>query len=63
MQHKEDLCNYDEQGVYGDYLLCYDIYEQRLIYDFRVNEYSEIIPDALTGEVVKESYWDGTIID
>ena len=63
MQHKEDLCDYDEQGVYGDYLLCYDIYEQRLIYDFRVNEYSEIILDALTGEVVKESYWDGTIID
>ncbi|MBR6476833.1 MAG: hypothetical protein IKS85_00150 [Lachnospiraceae bacterium] len=62
-QHKDELRDYDKKGVYGEYLLCYDIDEQRLIYDFRVNEDSEIVFDAMTGELVKERYWDGTIID
>ena len=62
-EHKDDLFEYDKTGAYGEYLLCYDIYDERLIYDFRINDYSEIIFDALTGEIVKEKYWDGTIID
>ena len=62
-KHTDDLCYYSDRGIFGTYLLCYDIRNDILVYEFTVNEFSEVKVDAKTGNIVGEYYWDGTIID
>lgn len=54
---------YSDKGVYGTYLLSYDPTMGGLVYDFRVNEYSQVVFNAKTGELVYENFWDGAIDD
>ena len=61
--HSSELCDYTSKGVYGDYILSYDERLGQLVYDFRVNEYSEVKLDAKTGSVVEEYYFNGDIPD
>ena len=62
-KHSKELCDYDNKGVYGRYLLCYDINNDRVVYEFEVNDYSRISIDANTADVVYEYYWDGCFYD
>ena len=57
------LNDYDSKGIYGEYLLTYDIARDLLVYDFEVNDYSNVILNAKTGELVEERYDDGVIMD
>ena len=61
--HSSELNDYSTKGVYGDYLLSYDTIRGQLVYDFRVNDYSEVKLDARTGSVVEERYFNGVIDD
>ena len=62
-EHKNELSGYREDGVYGTYLLCYDLTRDILVYEFRINDYSALSFDAKTGELVHEYYYDGVIVD
>ena len=62
-EHKNELLGYRESGVYGTYLLCYDLTRDILVYEFRINDYSALSFDAKTGELVHEYYFDGVIVD
>ena len=61
--NSSDLCDYHSKGIYGDYLLCYDMKNDLLVYDFTVNDYSHVILDAKTGDLVEEDYFNGDIPD
>lgn len=37
--------------------------DNKLVYEVRINEFSVIQVDAFTGEIVKEHFWDGVIVD
>ena len=63
VQHTKDLNEYDEKGIYGTYMLSYDRVKGILIYDFTVNETSQVKIDARTGAIIEENFWDGTIMD
>ena len=43
--------------------MSYDTTLGQLVYDFRVNDYSEVKLDARTGSVVEERYYNGVIDD
>ena len=62
-EHKNELLGYRESGVYGTYLLCYDLTRDILVYVFRINDYSKLSFDAKTGELVDEHYYNGVIVD
>ena len=62
-EHKNELLDYREKGVYGTYLLCYDLRRDILVYEFRINDYSTLSFDAKTGKIVDEYYFDGVIVD
>ena len=62
-EHKNELADYSKKGVYGTYLLCYDLNRNILVYKFRINDYSSLSFDAKTGKVVDEYYYDGVIVD
>ena len=62
-EHKNELLDYREKGVYGTYLLCYDLARNILVYQFRINDYSTLSFDAKTGKIVDEYYFDGVIVD
>ena len=61
--HSNDLNDYSTKGVYGSYMLEYDITKNKLVYDFKINDYSHVCVDALTGDILEEYYDDGTIED
>ena len=62
-QNTSDLYDYSIMGIYGNYLLCYDVDRDILVYDFVVNEFSKVIFDANTGEVIYSDFWDGVMVD
>ncbi|MBO4627225.1 MAG: hypothetical protein J5645_04575 [Lachnospiraceae bacterium] len=47
-----------EEAIRGSYLLMADA-AGRLYYEFTINEYSTVRVDAITGEVLREFFWDG----
>jgi hypothetical protein len=59
LEHADELCNYNSQGLYSKYLLTYNVLTDTLEYDFVINDTSDIYVDAITGLVIRESYWDG----
>ena len=61
--HSTELNDYASKGVYGGYLLKYDITKNIPVYDFQINDYSHVIVDAVTGNILEEKYDDGTIED
>ncbi len=61
--NKTNLNDHDQKGVYGSYLLSYDNRKDMLVYDFTVNETSHVYFDALSGSLIEEKFWDGTIED
>lgn len=61
--NSSQLYDYGSKGIYGEYLLTYDISRDLLVYDFEVNEYSNVILNAKTGELVEERYDNGVIED
>lgn len=61
--HSADLNDYAGKGVYGDYLLEYDINKNILMYNFQINDYSHVYVDAITGNILKEEYSNGDIMD
>ena len=61
--HSADLNDYADKGVYGDYLLEYDINKNILMYNFQINDYSHVYVDAITGNILKEEYSNGDIMD
>ena len=62
-EHKKELSDYSKKGVYGTYLLCYDLNRNILVYEFRINDYSTLSFDAKTGKLVDEYYFNGVIVD
>ena len=62
-KNSDKLNDYNNKGVYGFYLLSYESAGDRLVYDFTVNEFSHVKFDAVTGNLVSEDFWDGTIED
>ena len=63
LEHADELCDYEQDGFYSEYLLTYNVLTDTLEYDFTINETSHIIVDAITGLVISESYWDGVCED
>lgn len=45
------------------YVLIYNTLTDTLEYDFTINETSLISLDAITGQVIKEEYWNGDCIE
>ena len=63
LAHKDELCDYNRNGLNIEYVLTYDSITSALEYQFTVNETSDIYVDAITGLVTKEYYWDGIYIE
>lgn len=63
LAHKDELCDYDRNGLNIDYVLIYNTLTDTLEYVFTINETSLISLDAITGQVIKEEYWNGDCIE
>lgn len=58
LAHKDELCDYDRNGLNIDYVLTYNTLTETLEYIFSINETSQVYLDAITGQVIREDYWN-----
>lgn len=63
LEHADELCNYTNEGLRAKYMLTYNMFTDTLEYEFVINETSFVYVDAITGQVIKENFWNGDYID
>ena len=62
-QHEKEMFdNRSTEPIRGEYILCVDL-NGTLYYDYRINEYSYVLVDAISGQVIRQSFWDGVYVD